>query len=123
MIHPGQVQGAVKHQDSQFIGERMSALGGLNPGAVDGDGDVARKPARQAIGICGRKRQNVGRLVFRAKLPIQAADFCVIRDHAGDRPAARDTPCELVQEVAQLFPLDPPGSMGRRMEQQRYVVG
>jgi hypothetical protein len=49
-------------------------------------------------------------------LPVKASDFRVIRDQASDRPAARDTPCELGQKAAQLFPIDPPGSAGGRME-------
>ena len=115
MIHAGQVQRAVEHQDAQLVGERMAALGGLSPGAVDGDGDVAC----ESVPVRCRERQHVGRIVLPAKLPVEAADFGVIRDQAGDGPAARDAPRELAQKLAQFFAADPAGST----EQQRYVVG
>jgi hypothetical protein len=109
MVHARQMEHSVQHQDSQFFFDRVSALGRLRRGAVEGD----RQLTGFAVG--GRKREHVSRVIFAAKLSIQLAQLCIICDQARYGASAARAFHEFVQEGFQRSSAKAPAKRARGM--------
>ena len=93
MVHPGQVQHAMEHQDAQFIFRTVAMLGGLKGGTVERDSDFAS--------CIRRKGEYVRRVILAAESAVQPAKLAIIRNKAGDAAAAGDFGGYLTQELSQ----------------------
>jgi hypothetical protein len=82
VVVSGQMKQAVENQHLQFTGERVALLGGLSPGRVHADGQVAC----DFLGsdAFGGKRKHISRFVFAAELAIELADGGVCGKQDGD---------------------------------------
>lgn len=65
MIVAGQVQHAVKNQDTQLVGARVPVAGGVQAGDIGGDGDLT------AFLGGSREGKYVGGVVFASEVAIQ----------------------------------------------------
>jgi hypothetical protein len=83
MIHAGQVQQAMEHQDTEFIDASMAEFCGLGLGAFGGNDDFSQ------IFACGgvREGQNIGGVVVAQEHGVQAAQFGVTADDARELAA------------------------------------
>jgi hypothetical protein len=109
MIHAGQVQNSVQHQNPEFIFNGVAELGGLLRGAVERDGEFSRLTVR------GRKREHIGGMILAPKLAIEFAKLPVVRDQARyGAPAAGDLR-DFGEERTQCAPPNAPANRARWM--------
>jgi hypothetical protein len=78
VIKPRQMENSMKHENLDFLGNRMPEPYGTLQGDVRGNGDVSSRGARAGIRTrrYRRKRENVRRFVLAAELAIQRTNGC-----------------------------------------------
>jgi hypothetical protein len=84
VVVTGKMKQAMQGENLDLIGKGMAKTSRTLGGNIGGDGDVAGKSILQDSGC--RKGQDVGRLVFSTKAPIQRLQFPAVSDQNVYRP-------------------------------------
>ncbi|HLJ15558.1 MAG TPA: hypothetical protein VKV15_13745 [Bryobacteraceae bacterium] len=103
MIHTGQVQGAVEHQNPDFGVYTMAVLDSLSRCPIGGDRDIAQK----TIGRTRGKRQYIRHRIGMAEFAIQPAQFTIVCNQAAKAVAYQQAVLEHAGKPLEALPCQP----------------
>lgn len=111
VIEAREVEHTMKHENADFLEQRVLVLRCLMGGALDGNGDFAEGRRRRFATVratmirttvratISREGEHVGRVIAVQKLAIQAEQFAIICKQAGEWPASGDFRGECPREL------------------------
>jgi len=108
----------MQHQDADFVFEGVAERGGLCAGAGCGDGYFTKLPDGRRKRLPHRKREDVGGVVFAEEAAVEAAEFAIAGDEAGEAGAPGDFATQSPGEVFQVAAVQ----FRRGAAEQNYIV-
>src|SRR3984957_2969983 len=94
------MQHAMQHQDLDFLADRVPVLGGLAPGMLERNRNVAEEPK----GLPGGKRQHIRSAVIFTKIAVEPPQLRISRDQASEGTSACNFGLQALRESARLPP-------------------